>query len=943
MWNNNAGDGYSGYWKNNQQPRYGPPPGESQSGYAPSYDAPGPGATYGSYAPSYAPPEGPPPGYGGGHQSQNWNQSNYASQDRPPHHSYQSNHGPPRPPPTGTQYYGPQIEDSNHNRAQPSFQYSQCNGKKKALSIGINYFGQDGQLGGCINDVKNITRFIQSQFGYRQEDIVILTDDVDDHRRKPTRENILRAMQWLVRDAQPNDSLFFHYSGHGGQTKDVDGDEEDGHDEVIYPVDFQENGQITDDEMHDIMVKPLPPGCRLTAIYDSCHSGSALDLPYIYSTEGKIKEPNLAADVGQGLLSAVSSYARGDMGGVLSSAMGMFQSVTKSTKADKISKATRTSPADVISWSGCKDNQTSADTQEAGEATGAMSFAFVSSLRENPEQSYQQLLNSVSFFVVSPIHQPIKALVEDLTKGNNMWNNNGYSNPPGAGYGPTSVPLRDASLSWLPPGRIVFACFGDIFKAVAAFVAAIPLHTVPTRDTRPLMVLLQGQRSVQPPWPQPNIPPSGYPPPNGPPPPPPRSARPDPYWNPSGYNPPSGPPPVRKDNYPGQAYHQSGGYPGQPTQPNYPNYPPPPGPPPRPPSGVQYYGPQGNNNQRSQPNFQYSQCNGKRKALCIGINYFGQDGELHGCINDVKNVTEFLIAQFHYKREDIVILTDDKTDPRQIPTRENMIRAMQWLVKDARPNDSLFFHYSGHGGQTKDLDGDEDDGFDEVIYPVDFEQNGHIVDDDMHDIMVKTLPPGCRLTAIYDSCHSGTALDLPYIYSTEGKIKEPNLAAEVGQGLLSAVGSYARGDMRGIFDSAVGVYKFATNSSKADKMTKSTKTSPADVIQWSGCKDSQTSADAQEAGQATGAMSYAFITALRENPQQSYQQLLVSIRYENALRPYPYRHLTVASSEIQGNSAFQVQSEAPVVEFASNGHDLIVHLLEDNIAALSLPKLPTSY
>ena len=36
---------------------------------------------------------------------------------------------------------------------------------------------------------------------------------------------------------------------------------------------------------------------------------------------------------------------------------------------------------------------------------------------------------------------------------------------------------------------------------------------------------------------------------------------------------------------------------------------------------------------------------------------------------------------------------------------------------------------SGHGGQTKDLDGDEEDGYDEVIYPVDFQTNGHIVDD----------------------------------------------------------------------------------------------------------------------------------------------------------------------------------------------------------------------
>ncbi|KAJ8691302.1 Ca(2+)-dependent cysteine protease [Pleurotus ostreatus] len=121
-----------------------------------------------------------------------------------------------------------------------------------------------------------------------------------------------------------------------------------------------------------------------------------LDYPVCqYSTEGKIKEPNLAAEIGQGLLGAVTSYARGDMSGVLQSAMGIFKSATSSTKAEKIAKATRTSPADVISWSGCKDDQTSADTQEAGEATGAMSFAFVSSLRQNPQQSYQQLLNSV--------------------------------------------------------------------------------------------------------------------------------------------------------------------------------------------------------------------------------------------------------------------------------------------------------------------------------------------------------------------------------------------------------------------------------------------------------------------------------------------------------------------------------------------------------------------
>ncbi|CAE6430364.1 unnamed protein product [Rhizoctonia solani] len=277
--------------------------------------------------------------------------------------------------------------------------------------------------------------------------------------------------------------------------------------------------------------------------------------------------------------------------------------------------------------------------------------------------------------------------------------------------------------------------------------------------------------------------------------------------------------------------------------------------------------------------FQYSMCTGRKKALSIGINYIGQQGELRGCINDSNNFCEFLTSQFGYKEEDIVKLTDDATDPNQMPIRENIIRAMHWLVKDAQPNDSLFFHFSGHGGQTKDLDGDEADGYDEVIYPMDFEHAGHIVDDDMHAIMVRPLPAGCRLTAVFDSCHSATALDLPYIYSTEGKIKEPNLLADAGQDILSAGISYARGDMGGVFKGIGSLIKTATGSQKkAEEYARLTRTSPADAISWSGCKDSQTSADTFEAGEATGAMSYAFMQTLREKPQQTYQELLNNIR-----------------------------------------------------------------
>ncbi|KAH8645645.1 caspase domain-containing protein [Xylariales sp. PMI_506] len=261
------------------------------------------------------------------------------------------------------------------------------------------------------------------------------------------------------------------------------------------------------------------------------------------------------------------------------------------------------------------------------------------------------------------------------------------------------------------------------------------------------------------------------------------------------------------------------------------------GAPPAPPSGPQSFGYGAPQNYA----FQYSACTGRRKALLIGINYFGQRGQLRGCINDVRNMSGYLVEHFAYKREDMVILTDDQQNPMSQPTKQNILRAMHWLVKDARPNDSLFFHYSGHGGQTKDLDGDEDDGYDEVIYPVDFRSVGHITDDEMHRIMVRPLQAGVRLTAIFDSCHSGTALDLPYIYSTQGVLKEPNLAKEAGQGLLGVISSYSQGDIAGVAKNVMGFLRKATNGEEAHNRALATKTSAADVIMLSGSRDDQTS------------------------------------------------------------------------------------------------------
>jgi metacaspase-1 len=159
---------------------------------------------------------------------------------------------------------------------------SACDGNKKSLFIGINYFGSKSELRGCINDVVNIKKFVVEHFKFPEDADHMKTLTDDDEANKPTRANILQAFDWLVSGAKAGDSLFFHYSGHGGGNADktADTEEQDGQDETLVPVDYESAGQIVDDDLHAKLIATLPAGVRLTAIMDCCHSGSVFDLPY---------------------------------------------------------------------------------------------------------------------------------------------------------------------------------------------------------------------------------------------------------------------------------------------------------------------------------------------------------------------------------------------------------------------------------------------------------------------------------------------------------------------------------------------------------------------------------------------------------------------------------------------------------------------------------------
>jgi len=172
-------------------------------------------------------------------------------------------------------------------------------GTKRAVMIGINYVGDNpGELSGCWNDVFNMKKYIQDVHGFEEENIVILMDD--GNHTEPTKANIINAYKTVIAQAEENDAIFLHYSGHGTKLRDDDGDEGDGYDEALVPRDFQSSGMIRDDDLYELLIKNLPDGVHMVCLMDCCHSGTILDLPYLFKGDGKQTEmtldPNLDLD-----------------------------------------------------------------------------------------------------------------------------------------------------------------------------------------------------------------------------------------------------------------------------------------------------------------------------------------------------------------------------------------------------------------------------------------------------------------------------------------------------------------------------------------------------------------------------------------------------------------------------------------------------------------------
>ena len=125
---------------------------------------------------------------------------------------------------------------------------------------------------------------------------------------------------------------------------------------------------------------------------------------------------------------------------------------------------------------------------------------------------------------------------------------------------------------------------------------------------------------------------------------------------------------------------------------------------------------------------------------------------------------EPIICHFFNKKKNIN--AEDEPE-KYTPTKKNIQFYLKWLVDGSKSGDTLVFYFSGHGLRQPDFNNDERDGFDETICPVDFMQEGMILDNEINSTIVWPLEKGVTLHAIVDACHSGTILDLEYVYNRD--------------------------------------------------------------------------------------------------------------------------------------------------------------------------------
>lgn len=262
---------------------------------------------------------------------------------------------------------------------------------KKAVLVGINKYTQ-GPLRGCVNDVIVMFKILTTQFGFKPEDIKVITD------YEATKKNIIEGIKWLTEGVGEGDQIVLHYSGHGSQVMVDDRssfDDIDGRDEILCPHDMNWADPLRD---HDVGLyfKRVPKSCETLVILDCCHSGSGLRNGFgpgkLYTEDDWVNR--FIAPPLSNLLLNPALIIDDDL--TFEFDMSDSRSLKKGFIVDTVDQG------DAILIAGCQDNQTSADAWINRKYQGAMTYALASTLSKyNYDVTYEQLITDVNILMDS--------------------------------------------------------------------------------------------------------------------------------------------------------------------------------------------------------------------------------------------------------------------------------------------------------------------------------------------------------------------------------------------------------------------------------------------------------------------------------------------------------------------------------------------------------------
>ncbi len=264
---------------------------------------------------------------------------------------------------------------------------------KTALLVAVgNYPAETGwQKISSINDVALIKKALEKQ-GFEDSEIFVVTDEM------ATKAGIVQAIrQYLVERAKPGGVAYFHFSGHGQQVADDNGDELDGYDEAIVPINspihfeegvYEGENLLRDEELGELLDEvrlKLGPKGNLQVVLDACHSGTGTrGLGLARGTQTKM---------------ASSAYAAGNL------TRGTDQSGMDGVGAKDESRM-----APMVAFFGAAQHQLNFETKDEDDnGVGSLSYAFGKKLAAaSPTTTYRGLFEQIKLemSVIAPSQNP---------------------------------------------------------------------------------------------------------------------------------------------------------------------------------------------------------------------------------------------------------------------------------------------------------------------------------------------------------------------------------------------------------------------------------------------------------------------------------------------------------------------------------------------------------